>query len=130
MFTVMTQDVCPAARLPVAWMLCAPGAAVTAPAGQVDDPAAGFATCRPAGSLSVNDHPFLAVSSDVFVTVNVSSVVLPSGIEAAPKALSSCGLASDTRMLSKAWSLPKPEPWPLRSRSPNCDPETATIRRT
>jgi len=62
----------------------------------------------------------------VLVTVNATVVTSPWVTEAAPKALSSAGLASETRMLSKAWSLPFPDGWALRRRTPNCDPESRT----
>lgn len=99
-FTVVLHEICPAARLPLAWMLCLPGVAVTVPAGQVDDPAAGFATCRPAATVSTNDHPLFAVSSAVFVTVNVSCVGRPSETVAAPNALSKAGCAGKRERLN------------------------------
>src|SRR5690606_814349 len=45
------------------------------------------AIVRPAGRVSVNDHPSLAESSDVFVMVKVSREVCPTGTRAGSKPL-------------------------------------------
>ena len=61
---------------------------------------------NPAGSALVSVQPFLAASSEVLVIVIVSVEVPPGAIAVGLNDWSTCGVASRTRMLSKAKSLP------------------------
>ena len=74
----------------------------------------------------MNDQPFLAASSLVFVIVNVSVEVPPAFSVAGLNDLSSRGVASRMRMLSKAASFPIPDPFWLTIRMPTDEPVNNT----
>ncbi len=96
----MVHEAMPASRLPVPESDVAPASAVTSPAGQSVPTADGSATTRPSGRVSVNDQPFLAARSFVFVIVSVRVETPPVATDAGLNSLSSCGVTSSTRMLS------------------------------
>jgi hypothetical protein len=79
---------------------------VTWPPLHVVEAFPGLPTTSPRGNASVNDQPFLTASSLVFVIVNVSVEVPPAFSVAGLNDLSSRGVASRMRMLSKAASFP------------------------
>src|SRR5271168_60872 len=113
----------PAARFPATEIVAAPALALTSVGGvQVVAAAAGVATTRPVGSVSVKPHPFFAASSLVFVIVNVSCDGAPTSSTAGLNDLSSCGVASRTSMLSNDASLPSSLVCPFLILTPSAEP--------
>src|SRR5689334_14956235 len=121
-FTVKVHEASLAPRSPASPTEVASATAVTVALSQVVAATGGVATFSPVGNVSVNDQPTFSASSVVFVTVNLSCAGWPVCTEAGANSLSSCGVASKTRMSSKAASLPAPFPLPLRSRIPRLLP--------
>jgi hypothetical protein len=89
--TEMLQEVFGASVEPVSDMLAPPATAKTVPETQFVRRPFGVATEMPAGSESMNPTPVFELAALGLVTVSVSEVVPPTGIDTAPKALEMLG---------------------------------------
>jgi hypothetical protein len=106
-FTLIVQDVTPEAMVPDGTEIeVLPATAVIVVLVQVVDAAGVGATTSPAGNASVNFQPAFDARSVVLVTVNVSTDVPPTATLVGLNDLSSWGVPSRIRTLSKAPSLP------------------------
>src|SRR5580693_5823559 len=113
----------PAARFPATEIVPSPALALIVVGWvQVVAAAAGAATTRPVGSVSVKAHPFFAASSLVLVIVKVSCDGAPMFSTSGLKDLSSWGVASRASTLSNDASLPSSLVWPFLILMPSWDP--------
>src|ERR1700722_7508473 len=113
----------PAARFPTTEIVPSPTLALIVVGwAHVVAAAAGAATTRPVGSVSVKPHPLFAASSLVFVIVKVSCDGAPTLSTSGLKDLSSWGVASRTSTLSNDASLPSSLVWPFLILMPSAEP--------